>query len=169
MKRGFTLLELLTVVVIIAILAGLLLPAVMRARRHARKIEVRNMVASIARALENFKIDYNQYPWEPPPSSPQRPESSDVIKELAPNDTRLEGDSGEIEWNKRMKDYLPDLPDKHIDLTQKKLVDIWGEQYRFWWDGPSEKAVVYSVGEDGEDDTYTDGGDTNYGDDINNL
>lgn len=60
--RGFTLIELLVVISIIAVLAGLLLPALGRAKRSARiavaKTEINNLVSAIAK----YESDYSRYP-----------------------------------------------------------------------------------------------------------
>jgi len=90
-------------------------------KAKARKVEVQNMISAISRAMENFKIDYRQYPWEPPPTSPEFPDPADAIKELAPNDARLTNSSSgyDVVYNVRKKDYLPEIPDKHLNLTQK--------------------------------------------------
>ena len=72
-KLGFTMVEILTVVGIIAILVAVLIPALTMVRRIAKETQQRAQLTAIDLALIAFKADYGDYPpsdW--PDSDPPR-------------------------------------------------------------------------------------------------
>ena len=61
-NRGFTLIELMVVIVILGILAGLIIPRIMGRPEEARRMKARVQIESIETALKLYKLDNGRYP-----------------------------------------------------------------------------------------------------------
>ena len=59
--RGFTLIELLVVIAIIALLIGILLPALGRARQAARRLKCSTQQRSLAQAVLGYALDSDEF------------------------------------------------------------------------------------------------------------
>ena len=61
-RRGFTLIEIMVVMVILGILAGLIIPRIMGRPEEARRTKARIQIESIETALKLYKLDNGSYP-----------------------------------------------------------------------------------------------------------
>jgi general secretion pathway protein G len=61
-RRGFTLIEIMVVMVILGILAGLIIPRIMGRPEEARRTKARIQIESLETALKLYRLDNGSYP-----------------------------------------------------------------------------------------------------------
>jgi general secretion pathway protein G len=119
-SRGFTLIELMVVLVIIGVLAALIVPNMLDRADDARVTAARTDVNNLVQALKLYKLDNLRYP------SGEQGLQALVVKPTI----------GAIPPNWRP--YLDKLP-----------ADPWGHPYQYAYPGLKGEIDVYSFGADG--------------------
>jgi prepilin-type N-terminal cleavage/methylation domain-containing protein len=100
-RRGFTLIELLVVIAIIAILIGLLLPAIQAIRQAAANTECRNNLKNIGLACLNFESTYGYFP-----RNTVRPRGVTPINGQPPGNLNNWGSGTFESWPRQILPYL---------------------------------------------------------------
>lgn len=120
--RGFTLIEVMVVVVILGILAALVVPKVMSRPDEARTIAARQDIGSLVQALKLYRLDNRRYP-----SSEQGLQALVEKPQAAP-----------VPDNWKSGGYVERLPK-----------DPWGQPYQYLSPGLRGEIDVFSFGADG--------------------
>jgi general secretion pathway protein G len=120
---GFTLIEVMVVVVILGILAAIIVPKVMDRPDTARITKAKQDIRAIESALSLYKLDNYNYP-----STDQGLEA--LVKKPA-------GSPQPANW--KNGGYLDRLP-----------IDPWGHPYRYLSPGVHGDVDIYSLGADGQ-------------------
>ncbi|MEX0887460.1 MAG: type II secretion system major pseudopilin GspG [Phycisphaeraceae bacterium] len=60
--KGFTLVEVLVVVVIIGVLAAMIVPQIVGRTTEARRSSAQNQIAQVSNAIQTFYLDYERWP-----------------------------------------------------------------------------------------------------------
>ena len=135
-SEAFTLIELLVVIAIIALLMGILFPAVSGAIRTAQRNDARADAVQIASAITIFWNDYSRLP---DPGSG----STDVLLSEAESKQVIQILIGENNAeNPREKVYL----DMDTSANDGTFLDPWGNQYRIKLDRDLNRKVQYGEG-----------------------
>nr|WP_028863417.1 type II secretion system major pseudopilin GspG [Psychromonas aquimarina] len=133
-QKGFTLLEIMVVIVILGVLASMVVPNLMGNKDKADRQKVVSDVIALENALDMYKLDNGSYP-----STEQGLEAlvSEPSGSPEPRNYREDG-------------YIKRLPQ-----------DPWGNEYVLNSPGEHSKIDVLSVGPDGEEGTDDDIGNWN--------
>lgn len=123
-QQGFTLIEIMVVVVILGILAALVAPQVIRRIDDAQVAKVKQDIRAYETALNLFRLDNFKYP-----------SSDQGLKALVTNP----GDASVRNWK----------PGGYIDSIKQ---DPWGNEYHYQYPGTHGKEYdLWSLGADNQD------------------
>jgi len=120
---GFTLIEIMVVIVILGILAALIVPRIIERPDEARVIAAKNDIAAIMQALKLYRLDNQRYP------TTEQGLTALVIRPTAPP----------LPPNWKPNGYLERLPK-----------DPWGNPYQYINPGLHAEIDVFSFGADGQ-------------------
>lgn len=169
-RRGFTLLEVLTVIGIILILIGILLTVLARARESAKRAQILSFIKNVESSAKNFQLNYNRWPWEVEGATlAQKLPASDIFAELCPANTGLTPASYQPLLNKQRTEYLA-IPAQW--MKNGAVVDPWGNALEFFWNPDTRSIVIVSPGKNQTNETISGGAvkpPAEQNDDINNL
>lgn len=121
-QRGFTLLEVMVVVVILGILAALVVPKIISRPDEARVIAAKQDIASLLEALKLYRLDNQRYPT-----------TEQGLQALVARPT-----TAPLPPNWKVGGYVERLPK-----------DPWGNPYQYLNPGVRGEIDIFSFGADG--------------------
>ncbi|HSW92866.1 MAG TPA: type II secretion system major pseudopilin GspG [Gammaproteobacteria bacterium] len=121
-SAGFTLIEVMVVVVILGILGAIIIPKIMSRPEQARIVKVKQDLLAIQSALDLYKLDNGMYPT-----------TDQGLEALVKKPT-----AAPIPQNWKSDGYLQQLP-----------MDPWGQEYQYV--NNNEKLRIFSFGPKGKD------------------
>ncbi len=156
-KKSFTLMELLTVIAIISILAALTMGGVQAVRRRATKAKAEAAIAALEVALGMYYNDLGEYPG----TVGSADDCKVLVEAFTCEDSKEDWDGPYIRFKERelrsSSSHDPDDPDDPCKKKCKKdcnYLDPWGNPYIY--EKTDDFYLILSKGQDGERGTDDD-------------
>lgn len=118
--KGFTLIELMVVLVIMGVLAALIVPNIIGRTDEARRTAAKTDIATIMQSLKLYKLDNGMYP------------------------TQQQGLTALVK-----KPDVPPIPSNWRKYLEKLPTDPWGNPYQYLNPGVKGSVDVFSYGANG--------------------
>jgi prepilin-type N-terminal cleavage/methylation domain-containing protein len=169
-KAAFTLIELMVVITIIVILAGLVVGGMEYANQRQASEKTKVQIALLSKGIEEYKLDMGAYPG----TADNTPIAGDVSEQLyqalfKDGYDYTNPNTPPASWTKATKIYLNDLDPRNnkqgwVTTTTNaapganlKIIDPWGNNYRYrkGRDAQNPDFDLWSCGKDGKTDTKT--------------
>ena len=118
-EAGFTLIEVMVVIVILGVLAALIVPRVMSRPDEARVVAARQDISSLLQAVKLYRLDNRRYP-----------STEQGLQALV------------------SKPSSGPLPEKWQPYLDKLPLDPWGKPYQYLQPGTHGEVDIFSLGAD---------------------
>jgi prepilin-type N-terminal cleavage/methylation domain-containing protein len=169
-KAAFTLIELMVVITIIVILAGLVVGGMEYANLRQASEKTKVQIALLSKGIEEYKLDMGAYPG----TADNTPIAGDVSEQLyqalfKDGYDYTNPNTPPASWTKATKIYLNDLDPRNnkqgwVTTTTNaapganlKIIDPWGNNYRYrkGTNAQNPDFDLWSMGKDGKTNTAT--------------
>lgn len=153
-RTGFTLIEMLVVIALMIFLASLTFWGLQSARRHIRISTTRSIVGRMDTAIREFYAQYLEYP-PTPAEMPAKAgawglDAGTTWYDFMNHAYQNAKDKGQPKFEARGPRLT--IEKRFIDQTNGDIIDIWGNPIIVEIDAVTKSVLVYSFGEDEEND-----------------
>ena len=150
-QAGFTLVELLVVISIIGLLAGIMVPTITKAMEAGKKAKAKGELTAVIAALKAYKQEYGQWPtasgdrredeWFGPGNYGNPENGKTLMKILSGSNIIVSG----VGQNPKSVTFFEGakVSSGRRDTSGGELLDPWGTQYGFKVDTDESSSLEY--------------------------
>jgi len=169
-RSAFTLIEMMTVIAIIMLLAGIVVSGLSYVKEKQRRDTAKVQIALLSKAIEEYKMDMGTYPGTPDTAA-DGDVSEQLYQALFKDGYDYASTGNPAGWTKATTIYLPELDPRSSKQgwvtpsaagatppANLKILDPWKKNYRYRIGSNSQSPDfdLWSIGEDGTSGTKDD-------------